>query len=97
MAKWIRKQMTYNWKEICELTTELEKYYSLEGDSRGEAMEALSRLSQYPDYISDELLDAVVTAMKAELKYYTENCKIVIKPETVIHDVAELEWNNENI
>ena len=85
--------MRYNWEEMCELSTELEKYYSLEGTSHGEAMEALCRLSQHPDYISDELLDAVVIAMKEELKNYTENCKIVITPETFIHDVAELEWN----
>lgn len=97
MAKWIKKQMTYNWGEICELGEKLEKYYSLEETSRGEAMEALCRLSHYPDYISDDLLNAVVIAMKEELKYYTENCKIVITPETFIHDVTELEWNNENI
>ena len=83
----------YDWNEMCDLSEKLKKYYELEGDSHGEAIEALCRLAQHPDYISDELLDAVVIAMRAELKNYTENCKIVITPETFTHDVAELEWN----
>jgi len=82
----------YDWNEMCELSEKLEKYYELESDSHGEAMEALCRLAQHPDYISDELLDAVVIAMRVELKNYTENCKIVTTPETFTQDVSELEW-----
>ena len=84
--------MTDYWEEIGELCEQLEKYYSLEADSHSEAMELLCQLSNYPDYISDDLLGALVSEMKKELKNYTENCTIVIRPETFTHDVAELEW-----
>jgi len=87
----------YNWDEICELRDNLEKYYSLEYDSHTEAMEALCRLSQYPDYISEELWDAVVIAMKSELKNYTENSKIITTPIMIAKNLVELEWNHENI
>lgn len=84
--------MTSYWEEIGELCEQLEKYYELEETSHSEALELLCRLSQYPDYISDDLLGALVSEMKKELKNYTENCTIVIRPETFTHDVAELEW-----
>jgi hypothetical protein len=87
----------YDWNEMCELSEKLEKYYELEDNSHGEAMEALCRLAQHPDYISDELLNAVVRAMRTELKNYTDHARIIITPTTYKCDVAELEWHNENI
>jgi len=82
----------YDWDEALELSSKLEKYWSLEGDSHGQAVETLCAMAQYPDYISQELWDAVVAGMKYELDQYETYCKIVITPETFTHDVAELEW-----
>lgn len=83
----------YNWNEICKVRTKLEEYYELEGNSHGEAVQALCHLSQYPDYMTQELWNAVVDAMQYELNNYTTNAKIVTTPTTYTHDVTELEWN----
>ena len=94
MVKWKERQMTkYNWNEVCEIKEKLEEYCSLECDSHGEAVRALCDLSQYPDYITQELWDSVVIAMKHELKNYVDNARIIITPTTYVCDVAELEWN----
>lgn len=82
----------YDWDEVNELREKLAEYAEYEYNSHTEAMEALCRLSQYPDYISQELWDAVVTAMKAELKNYTENTRIITTTETFTKEVTDLEW-----
>lgn len=84
----------YDWDEINDIREKLLEYAEYEYDSHTEALTALCHLSQYPDYISQELWDAVVTAMKAELKMYTENTVIVTKTETITREVTDLEWTD---
>jgi len=86
---------TLEYSEICELREKLEEYGNLEETSHGEAVRALCFLSSYPDYITDELWDAVVDAMQYELKNFTDNAKIVTLPMTFTRDVIELKWNDE--
>ncbi len=82
----------YDWDEINEIRAKLTEYAEYEYDSHTEALTAMCHLSQYPDYISQELWDAVVTAMKAELKNYTENTRIITTTETFTKEVTDLEW-----
>ena len=84
----------YDWDEINEIRAELAEYAEYEYNSYTEAMEALCCLSQYPDYISQELWDAVVVAMKAELKNYNDNTTIVTTTVTTTNQVTDLQWND---
>jgi hypothetical protein len=83
---------SYDWDEANELREKLLEYAEYEYNSHTEAIEALCGLSQYPDYISQELWDAVIVAMKAELKNYTDNTRLVTTTETFTKDVIDLEW-----
>ena len=85
----------YNWDEANELREKLSEYAEYEYNSYTEAMKALCCLSQYPDYISQELWDAVIIAMKAELKNYTENATIVTTTVTTTNEVTDLQWNDD--
>ena len=87
--------MTYDWDEVCEIREKLSEYAEYEYDSHTEALTLLCQLSRYPDYISDELLDAVVAEMKKELKNYTENSTIVTTTVTTTNQVTDLQWHNE--
>jgi len=85
----------YDWDEINEIREKLAEYAEYEYNSHTEALTALCHLSQYPDYISQELWDAVVIAMKAELKNYTENATIVTTTVTTTSQVTDLQWNDD--
>ena len=83
----------YNWDEACDLVEELEKYCEFENDEHGEMVRSLLLLARYPDYMSQDLWDAVVAGMKAELTNYKEHCRIVKSEETYTREYIELEWD----
>lgn len=82
----------YDWDEACELSEKLREYADYHYDSYSEMINALCALSQYPDYMSQELWNAVVEGMKRELKNYEENAQIVTTTETITREVVDLEW-----
>jgi hypothetical protein len=82
----------YDWDEACDLREQLRKYADYHYDSYSEMINALCALSQYPDYMSQELWNAVVEGMKRELKNYEENSQIVTTTETITREVVDLEW-----
>ena len=85
----------YDWGEACDLVAELEKYCTFEENEHGEMMRYLVGLSQYPDYMSQTLWDAVVAGMKEELANYKKNCSIVKTEETYTREYVDLVWNDE--
>ena len=85
----------FDWTEAGELHDKLREYADFEMSSHSEMICALCDLSHFPDYMSQDLWDAVMAAMKDELKNYTENTRIVTKTETITREVADLEWINE--
>lgn len=85
----------YDWGEACDLVSELEKYCTFEENSHGEMVRALLSLSQFPDYMSQELWDAVVAGMKEELAHYKKYCRIVETEATHTFPVTELVWDDE--
>ncbi len=85
----------YDWGEACDLVSELEKYCTFEETSHGEMVRALLLLAQHPDYMSQELWDAVVAGMKEELENYKKYCKIIETSETYTRPVVEVVWHDE--
>jgi hypothetical protein len=84
----------YDWDEINDIREKLLEYAEYEYDSHTEALTAMCHLAQYPDYISQELWDAIVVEMKAELKNYVDNTTIVTTTVTVTNSVTDLQWND---
>ena len=85
----------YNWDEACELRDKLREYADYHYDSYSEMINALCALSQYPDYMNQDLWNAVMRGMRAELKNYEENSQIVTRTETFTKEVQDLVWNDE--
>lgn len=85
----------YDWNEACKIREQLEHYCSYEMNEHGEMVEHLCYLSKYPDYMSQEMWDAVIAGMKKELKNYSENAKIVKTTETYTREFTDLVWNDE--
>jgi hypothetical protein len=83
----------YDWDETCRLIAALEEYCTFEENEHGEAVRYLLGLAQYPDYISQDLWDAVVAGMKEELENYEKHCRIVKTKETYEREYVELEWD----
>jgi hypothetical protein len=84
----------YDWDEACDLREQLREYAEFEMNSHQEMVEQLCNLSQYPDYMSQELWNAVIDEMKAELKNYKENATIVKTTETYTREIVDIEWND---
>lgn len=83
----------YDWDEACRLVEELEEYCTFEEDEHGEMVRSLLLLARYPDYMSQELWDAVVFGMKEELDNYKKHCRVVKTEETYTREYTELEWD----
>ncbi len=84
----------YDWKEICELQDKLLKYCDHEGDEHGEYVRYLTQVAGYPYCMEPEFARAVVTAMRRELVYYEEHCRIVESEVTHTYTTTELEWDD---
>jgi hypothetical protein len=83
----------YDWDETVRLVAELEEYCTFEENEHGEMVRALLLIAQHPDYMSQDLWDAVVAGMKEELSNYQKHCRIVKSKETYTREYVELEWD----
>ena len=72
---------------------QLKEYTELEGSELGEACNMLLEVLGYRDYLSKEFKEALEKEMKAQLKNFKDNCKIVTKKVKLTQVVKELEWN----
>ena len=81
------------YDEICDLREQLREYVQYDGpNSMTEALELLCSLSEFPDYVSDELMQVIGKEIKDSLQYYMENAMIVEREETFTHNVRTVEW-----
>lgn len=80
----------YDWIEITQLQDEIVKYSDYEQNEHGEMVNTLVMLSSYPDYMSQELLDAVTLALKEELARYKKYFVFEEREETHTYKVKEL-------
>jgi len=84
--------MRYNWEEINKLVDDIKEYSDHEYNTESEAIEAMCSVIRRPDYLSEELLSAVMKELNDKLKYYKENSRIVEREETFTRTVTDLEW-----
>lgn len=73
--------------------TKLKEYSELEGSELGEICNLLLEVRVYRDYISNEFKEALDKELKAQLKNFKDNCRIVTKKVQTTQTVKELEWN----
>lgn len=87
--------MALTYQEVMEVTAALEPYIELENDSHSEAIHTAIHLSQYPDYISDELWEALCAYLIDRKEHYETNCEIIIVHHQYTRQDKELKWKNE--
>lgn len=73
---------------------ELRTYAELEGAELGDAINALLELKSYEFVFDPKFNAAVETELRAQLRNFTENSKIVSRKEMIEREVHELEWND---
>lgn len=71
---------------------ELEEYVDWEGSEVGEMCQSLIQLAGYPDYMSDELKQAVAKEIVDTLEMFRERTEWVEKEVTVTRKTKELVW-----
>lgn len=74
-----------------KIIEELEDYATLDGTEIGEACFLLMRLTNYPDYVSDEFYNSLEKEIKEQLDNFKTYTQIVEFEETVITKRRELE------
>jgi len=74
-----------------ELSAELKTYAELDGTEVEEACLSLCHLVGYPDYVSDEFYEALMTEIMRQLVGFKECTKIVEYEETYTRKVRDLE------
>jgi hypothetical protein len=72
---------------------QLKEYVELEGSELGEVGHLMLEIFNYTSYISEEFHDALVKEMRAQLKNFKDNCRIVTREIPCTQTVKELEWD----
>ena len=62
-----------NLYEMWAEKNKLEEFADLEGTEVGEMCQALLQLASYPDYMSEELRNAVAKEMMEQVQWFEEN------------------------
>ena len=82
-----------NPKHIDEMIKEISNYADLGDDEMSEAIHALIGLYSFKrDYISAQLVDAIIKELSESLSMYRQRCRIVERSETYERKWKELEW-----
>jgi len=85
------------YKQLCAVSTELEKYVELEGTELGEACQSLLDLVSRTDYLSDGFDELLLAELNYHLDKFKKYSKIVESTETkeITNTFTELEWIEE--
>lgn len=81
-----------DYREVQKIADKLDVYSDYEMNELSEACQLLSKLSGYPDYLSDEFYHELTVEMLRQLNNYQENAEIVKTTETFTREVVELVW-----
>lgn len=72
---------------------QLKEYAELEGSEVGEVCNLLLQITSYRSYVSDEFIESLEKEMKAQLKNFKDNCKIITRKVKSTQTIKELDWN----
>ena len=81
------------YEEMYEVTEKLKEYTEVEGTELGETCEALISLWECSSCVSDEFCAALEKELKAQLKNFVDNSKIITTEITVNKKVNRLQWD----